>query len=264
MRFLQILAIVLTQLSISSLLITSVVSPATIRQGFFRFQCLVCGLSASLALLITKFIAEGTWRDVRFLAFTILGAVFGYTAFRFDRPVLGRFFMIMAGLLGVVFGLLPLAGRTLAQWGIRTKAMVFFDGGFLLGAALIGTTFVSLVLAYGYRALRNPTDPVLLWLVEGMLVAAGLRAVMLVTTLVLLGGSDPALARELIAPLRTDPAQFWVLVLRIATGLAVPALFGVRVVQRIREQDYERASRGLLVAGAGVFLGECCAVHLLV
>jgi hypothetical protein len=264
MRFLQILAIVLTQLSISSLLIVSLLSPTAIRQSFFQFHSLVCGLSAGLALLITGFVAAGMSWDVRFLALTIFGVVLGYVAFRFERPQIGRFCMIVAGLIGVVFGLMPLAGRTMALWGVRTKAMEFFDGSFLLGAALIGTTFVSLTLAYWYQAMRRPLINYLLWLVEAMLVAAGLRIILLVTTLLLLRTSDPQLAEDLIAALWTNNTGILLFTVRVGAGLVVPLLAGLLALQRIREEDYERATRVLVVAEVCVLAGECCAVHLLI
>lgn len=264
MRFLQILAILLTQLSISSLLIASLVSPAVVRLSFFRFHCLVCGLCAGSALLIIKLTTAGLSGDVQWLALTVGGAVVGFVAFRFDRPLVGRLAMIVAGLLGVVFGLMPLAGRTMALWGVSTTAREFFDGGFLFGAALIGSAHVSLVLAQWYRAMRRPVLHPLVWMVEALLVAVGLRSLLLVTVLLLLGARDPQLAGRLITPLWTDGPRLLLFVVRVGAGLVVPLGAGLVALQRIREQDFERTTRLLVVAEGCVLAGECCAVSLLV
>lgn len=264
MRFLQVLTIVLTQLSISTLLIVSLLSPANLRHGFFRVQCLLCGLTAAVALGLTRFAAEATWWDVRFLALTILGAVLGYVAFRFDRPQLGRLCMIVAGLLGVVFGLLPLAGQTMASWGLRTKAPQFFELGFIFGAVLLGTTQVAFVLAYWYRHLRSPAYTHLAWLSEAVLIAVGLRLVLLAATLFFLGDRDPQLAEQLVAPLQVAGPRLLLFLARVAAGLVVPLAAALVALQAAREHDDRRATRVLALATLSVWVGELCAAHLLI
>jgi hypothetical protein len=263
-RLLQVLAILLTQLSISSLLIVSLLSPAMLRHSFFRFHCLVCALTAATALLLSRFGAEAPWWDVRFLGLTVLGAVIGYVAFRSDAPQVARLCMIVAGLLGVVFGLMPLAEETMTSWGIRTKALEFFEGGFLFGAFLIGTTHVTLVLAFWYRHLRNPSFTYLIWMSEAMLIAVGLRIGLLAVTLFFLGARDPELANLLIRPLVIPgPSLLW-FILRLGAGLLVPLVVALMTLQCAREGDAARATRLLAVTEVSVLVGEFCAVHLLI
>ena len=51
MKLIQVLCVVLTELSIGSLLMASLLPPREIRASFFTFISLLCALSAAIALI---------------------------------------------------------------------------------------------------------------------------------------------------------------------------------------------------------------------
>jgi len=61
MSILQILAIVLTEFSIGSLLMVSLLPVREIRVGFFTLNSLLCAVTAGLALVLMKISGAGWW-----------------------------------------------------------------------------------------------------------------------------------------------------------------------------------------------------------
>ena len=155
MKLIQLLCVVLTELSIGSLLMTCLLPPRQIRADFFTFVSLLCALAAAMALTLSKVLLQSAWADVRFLGLTVIGATAAYGAFRLDKPDAGRLLLLVSGLLGFALGLMPLAGHTLAARGVETTAPGFFDAGVVSGTLLLGATTVGMILGHWYLLMRR-------------------------------------------------------------------------------------------------------------
>src|SRR2546426_3697721 len=155
MRLVQVLSVVLTELGIGGLIMTSLLPPRQIRLSFFTLNSLLSALATALALVITKCMVQATWADVRLLGMTVIGATTAFGFFRLEKPQLGRVFLIGSALVGLVFGLLPLADRTMSMRGIHTNAPWFFGASVLAGALLLGATNVGMILGHWYLLERR-------------------------------------------------------------------------------------------------------------
>src|SRR5207249_8451461 len=82
MRLIQVLSIVLTQLSVGSLLMTSLLPTREIRLSFFTFNSLLCAVAAAVGLLLARFGQGSGWWEVRFLGLTVIGATGAVGMFR--------------------------------------------------------------------------------------------------------------------------------------------------------------------------------------
>src|SRR6266700_771444 len=120
MTLIQVLCLVLTELSIGSLLMICLLPPREIRTSFFTFNSLLCALTAAIAVMLSKAVLQSAWADVRFLGLTVIGATTAYGAFRLEKPNLGKLLLLVSGLAGFAFGLMPMVQHTLGARGIVT------------------------------------------------------------------------------------------------------------------------------------------------
>lgn len=260
----KVLAIVLTQLSIGSLLLAGLLPPRQIRLNFFTLNSLICALAAALALVLAKFVMRGAWSDVRFLGLTVIGATIAFGCFRLEKPAVGRLFLILSGLLGLVFGLMPLAERMMALRGIRTTAPGLFDAGAVAGALLLGATNVGMILGHWYLLMRRLSFDYLERFTQILLGAVALRFITVVATLSFLRTYDPKLADTFIPVLWSWRGNLFFFLIRFVCGLAVPAVLGVLVLRCVKERANQAATGMLYVIEISVLFGELFAAYLMI
>jgi hypothetical protein len=264
MRLVQVLSIVLTQLSIGSLILVSLIPPRAIRLSFFTLNSLICAVAAALALLLSSMVLRDAWADVRFLGLTVIGSTIAFGCFRLEKPETGRLFLILSGLLGLVLGLLPLAGKTMAARGIRTEAPWFFDAGLLTGALLLGATNVGMILGHWYLLMRRLSFEYLERFAQILLAAVGLRIVAVVATLSMLHTYDPKLASTFIPALWSWQQNLFFFLMRWLWGLALPLVLGVFVLRCVKEKANQAATGLLYVIEVSVLFGELFAAYLMI
>ena len=264
MRLIQLLCMVLTQLSVGGLLFASLLPQRIIRPSFFTLNCLIASISAALAMVLTKTLLQTAWWDVRYLGLTVIGATVAWGLFRLDRLVYGRFVMILSALFGLVLGVLPLATVTLRARGIETSAIWFFDAGVLSGMLLIGVTHVGMILGHWYLLMRRLSFAYLERFAQMLIGAVVLRALVLITTLVALDNVDPLVAERLLPHLWSASGLFFFFALRIVLGLVLPFVLGILVLRCVHLRANQAATGLLYVAEIGVLFGELFAAYLLV
>jgi hypothetical protein len=264
MRLIQVLIIVLTELSVGTLLFSSLLPAREIRVSFFGLSSLSGALTAALALALTKFGLGSAWWDVRYLGLTVIAATVAFGFFRLERPAGGRLFLILSGLLGLVFGLLPLSGRTLALRHLDTTAPFYFDASFLAGAALLGANTAGLILAHGYLVVRRLSPDHLERFAKVLLGAIGLRAAVLTGTIVTLTTVDPKLGPGFISELLSVEGDAFFFALRILFGIGVPLLLAFLILRSVRESPYPSLIRRFYLCECSVLLGELMAARLLI
>lgn len=264
MGLVHVLSMVLTQLSVGSLLMVGLLPTREIRLGFFTLNSLVCALTAALALVLLRFGADAEWVEVRFLGLTVIGATVAYGCFRLERRALGRGLLIVAGLIGLLFGLLPLADKALDVRGWETRVPWLFDVSVMAGALLLGATNVGMILGHWYLLMRRLSFAYLANFAKLLLGAAALR--ILVAGLIMFGldSWDPKLAGVFLPPLTAVDGHLFFFLARIITGLVAPLVLGL-LVWRCVEVRANQAATGLLyVAEVSVLFGELFAAVLLV
>lgn len=265
MRLVQVLCVVLTELSIGSLLMTCLLPPRVIRASFFTFISLLCALAAALALVLSKGLLQFAWADVRFLGLTVVGATVAFGAFRLDRPDLGRLFLLASGLAGLVLGLLPLSRQILAARGIQTTAPGFFDAGVISATLLLGATNVGMILGHWYLLMRQLSFEHLFRFAQIVLGAVALRILVVFGTLTSLGSVDPALAGVFIPSLWSlHHGNLFFFLMRILWGLALPAVLGVMVLRCVHDKASQPATGLLYMMEISVLFGELFAAYLLI
>lgn len=264
MRLVQVLSVVLMQLSIGSLLMTSLLPPRTIRTDFFTFNSLLCALTAAVALVLAKMMPGAVWRDVRFLGLTVIGATAAYGCFRLEKVTIGRLLLILSGLLGLVLGLLPLSGRVMAVRSIYTGAPWFFDAGVLSGAFLLGVTNVGMILGHWYLLMRRLSFEYLLRFSRLLLAAVGLRILVVILAIALLPVSDPGLGGTFVPALWSPQGNLFFFLMRILWGLALPAVLAVMVLRCVMEKANQAATGMLYVVEISVLFGELFAAYLMI
>ncbi len=264
MRLIQVFSLVLTQLSIGTLLMTSLLPPRQIRLSFFSFNSLLSAVTAALALLLTKFGHGWAWWDVRYLGLTVIGATVAFGLFRLEKEDAGRLMLIVSGLLGLVFGLLPLAGRTLEVRDIRTTAPFLFDATVLAGAALIGVTNVGLILGHWYLIMRRLSLEYLERFAQMLLGAVALRAFLIIITLGTLRTADPHLAQTFLPALYSIDGNAFFFAMRLLFGIAIPLVLAYLILRCAKEQANQSATGLLYVCEISVFFGELFAALLLI
>jgi hypothetical protein len=262
MKLIQVLCVVLTELSIGSLLLTCLLPPRQIRADFFTFVSLLCALTAAMALTLSKMLLQSAWSDVRFLGLTVIGATAAYGAFRLDKPDVGRLLLLVSGLLGFVLGLMPLAGQTLAAHGIETTAPGFFDAGVVSGTLLLGATTVGMILGHWYLLMRRLSFEFLLRFAQIVLGAAGLRTLVVFGTMLSLRRFDPQLAGVLIPSLWSPHGNLFFLLMRLLWGLALPLVLGFMVLRCAQRKANQAATGMLFVTLISVLFGELFAAYL--
>lgn len=264
MRLIQVLAIVLTQLSVGTLLMASLLSPRQIRLSFFTFNSLLCAVAAALALVLTKMVLRSAWVDVRFLGLTVIGATFAWGCFRLEKIELGRLLLVVSAMLGLFFGLLPLAVKTLATRGLQTEAPMFFDAGVLSGALLLGATNCGMILGHWYLLMRRLSFEHLYRFSFILLGAVALRIGVVLAMLFVFPRYDPVLASAVISPLFSIYGNLFFFLMRVLWGLILPLVLGVMVIRCVQRQANQAATGMLYVIEISVLFGELFAAYLLV
>jgi hypothetical protein len=264
MRLIQVLAIVLTQLSIGSLLMTSLLPPRELRLSFFTFNSLLSAIAAALALVLSKTILGEGWRDVRLLGLAVIGATVAYGCFRLEKPNTGRLFLVLSGMLGLIFGVLPLAGKALAIRGWQVDRTLFFDASVVAGTLLLGAASVGMILGHWYLIMRRLSFEHLERFTQIVMGAAGFRAFIFVVTLSLLGNFEPRFARVFIPNLWSPQGDLWFTLARIVFGLALPLLLALFAFRCVKEKANQAATGLLYVVEICVLFGELFAAYLMI
>ena len=264
MRLIQVLAVVLAQFSIGSLLMTSLLSPREIRLSFFTFNSLLSAVTAAMSLMLTKLILGQGWMDVRFLGLTVIGATIAYGSFQLEKPSLGQLFLILSALLGLVFGLLPMADKMLEMQRIETSAPYLFSAGALAGALLLGATNVTMILGHWYLVMRRLSFEHLERFSKILLATVGIRILLFMFTLSLLGHGDPGTANVFIPGLWSTGPRLFFFAMRVLWGLALPVVLGFFVLRCVKEEANQAATGMLYVMEVSVLFGELFAAYLLV
>jgi hypothetical protein len=264
MKLIQVLCMVLTELSVGSLLMTCLLPPREIRLSFFTFNSLLSALAAAVALLLSKMMLQADWGELRFLGFTVIGATVAFGAFRLDKPDLGRVLLIVSGFVGFIFGLLPLAERAMAARGIVTSAPWFFDASVLTGALLLGAVNVGMILGHWYLLMRRLSFEHLLRFAQIVLGAVGLRILVVLMTIVSLGSFDANLAGTFISSLWSIHGNLFFFAMRVLWGLALPLALGVMVLRCVQQKANQAATGMLYVIAISVLFGELFAAYLLI
>jgi hypothetical protein len=264
MKLIQVLCLVLTELSIGSLLMICLLPPREIRTSFFTFSSLLCALMAAIALVLSKALLQSGWTDVRFLGFTVIGATAAYGAFRLEKPDLGKLLSLVSGLAGLAFGLMPLSQHTLDARGIVTTAPEFFEAGVLSATLLLGATNVGMILGHWYLLMRRLSFDHLLRFAQIVLGAVGLRIVVVFVTVSSLYKFDPALASTFIPPLWSFQENLFFFLMRLLWGLVLPLVLGVLVLRCAQAKANQAATGMLYVMEVSVLFGELFAAYLLV
>jgi hypothetical protein len=264
MKLIQVLCLVFTELSVGCLLMTCLLPPREIRSSFFTFTSLLSALVAALALLLSKFALQSGWADVKFLGLTVIGATAAYGSFQLNRMDLGRVLLVVSGFVGLIFGLLPLVGQTLALRGISTNAPWFFDAGALTAALLLGATTVGMILGHWYLLMRRLSFEHLLRFAQIVLGAVALRCLVVVVTVYGLGDFDADLAGKFIPALWSIQGGLFFFVMRILWGLALPLVLALMVLDCVRRKANQAATGMLYVTEISVLFGELFAAYLMI
>jgi hypothetical protein len=264
LRLIQVIAMVLAELGIGGLLMTSLLSPREIRLSFFTFNSLLSALATAMALMLTKMVLGSAWFDVRFLGLTVIGATVAYGSFRLEKLTLGRVALIVSGLLGLIFGLLPMTEKMLEVQHIQTDASYFFGASALAGALLLGATNVTMILGHWYLVMRRLSFEHLERMSQILLATIGLRIAVVVGTLLLLGHCDPDLAASYIPNLWDLHGNLFFFVMRVLWGLALPLVLGFMVRRCVQEKANQAATGMLYVIEISVLFGELFAAYLLI
>ncbi|HXI85111.1 MAG TPA: hypothetical protein VNL17_13580 [Verrucomicrobiae bacterium] len=264
MKLIQVLCMVLTELSIGSLLLLCLLPPREIRTSFFTFNSLLCALTAAIAVVLSKAVLQSAWTDVRFLGLTVIGATAAYGAFRLEKPNLGRLLLLASGLAGSAFGLMPLAQHALAIRGLETTAPWFFDAGVLSATLLLGATTVGMILGHWYLLMRRLSFEHLLRFAQIVLGAVVLRAVIVIATVSSLERFDPNLGGILIPSLWSLHGNLFFFLMRLLWGLALPLALAIMVLRCAQEKANQAATGMLYVMEVSVLFGELFAAYLLI
>lgn len=264
MRLIQVLCMVLTQLSVGSLLFASLLPQRIIRTGFFTLNCLIAAISAALAMVLTKTLLQTAWWDVRYLGLTVIGATLAWGLFRLDKLNYGRLVMILSALVGLVAGVWPLAGAALRAREMQTTAIWFFDAGVLSGTLLIGATHVGMILGHWYLLMRRLSFEYLQRFTQLLIGATLLRGAVLVTTLLLLDNADPLLAGRMLPAFWSAGGLLFFLVIRVVLGIVLPFVLAIMVLRCVQREANQAATGLLYVAEICVLFGELFAAYLLV
>jgi len=264
MKLIQVLCIVLTEFSIGSLLMTSLLPPREIRASFFTFVSLLCALTAAVALTLLKGFLQFAWEDVRFLSFTVIGATAAYGAFRLEKLDLGRLLLITSGLVGFVLGLLPLVDNILKARHMDTAAPGFFDAGVVSGTLLLGATNVTMILGHWYLLMRRLSFEHLLRFAQIVVGAVVLRILVVFATVTALGNYDAGLARVFLPSLWSPHGNLFFFLMRILWGLALPLALAILVLRCAQQKSNQAATGMLYVMQVSVLFGELFAAYLFI
>jgi len=264
MKLIQVLCVVLTELSVGSLLMICLLPPREIRTSFFTFASLLSAVVTAVALLLAKIAVQSSWADVRFLGLTVIGATAAYGSFRLGRPDLGRVLLIASGFVGLIFGLLPLAGQTLVARGVVTTAPVFFDASALSATLLLGATTVAMILGHWYLLMRRLSFEHLLRFAQIVLGAVVLRCLVVLATMFFLREFDANLASTFIPSLWSIHGNLFFFIMRVLWGLLLPLVLGLMVLDCVQRKASQPATGLLYVMEISVLFGELFAAYLMI
>jgi len=264
MKLIQVLCLVLTELSIGSLLMVCLLPSREIRTSFFTFNSLLCALTAAVAVMLSKAVLQSAWADIRFLGLTVIGATAAYGAFRLEKPHLGRLLLLVSGLAGFAFGLMPLMQHALAARGVETTAPWFFDAGVLSATLLLGATNVAMILGHWYLLMRRLSFEHLVRFAQIVLGAVALRAVVVIATISSLQRFDPNLASTFLPSLWSLHGNLFFFLMRLLWGLALPLVLAVLVLRCAQAKANQAATGMLYVMEVSVLFGELFAAYLLI
>jgi hypothetical protein len=263
-RLIHVLSIVLAQFSVGSLLMTSLLSPREIRLSFFTFNSLLSAVTAAIALMLTKLVLGSAWTDVRYLGLTVIGATIAYGSFYLEKPSLGRVFLILSALLGLIFGVLPMADKMLELRHIETSMPYLFSAGVLAGTLLLGATNVTMILGHWYLVMRRLSFEHLERFSQILLATVGLRILLLMFTLSMLSHSDPEAVNTFVPNLWSTGTNLFFFAMRVLWGLALPLVLGLFVLRSVKEKANKAATGLLYVIEISVLFGELFAAYLMV
>ncbi|MGA2140291.1 MAG: hypothetical protein ABSH14_15650 [Verrucomicrobiia bacterium] len=264
MKLIQVLCIVLTEFSIGSLLMGSLVPPREIRTSFFTLTSLLCALTAAVALTLLKAFLQFAWADVRFLSFTVIGATAAYGAFRLEKLDLGRLLLITSGLVGFVLGLMPLVNHILTERHMDTTAPQFFEAGVVSGTLLLGATNVAMILGHWHLLMRRLSFEHLLRFAQIVLGAVAFRILVVFATLTALGDYDAHLARVFLPSLWSPHGNLFFFLMRILWGLVLPLVLAILVLRCVQQKANQAATGLLYVMLVSVLFGELFAAYLFI
>lgn len=264
MGLVHVLSLVLTQFSVGSLLMVSLLPTREIRVGFFTLNSLLCALTAAIALVLLRFGGGEEWMGVRYLGLTVIGATAAYGCFRLDRMALGRALLIGAGLVGLLFGLLPMVDKALAVRGWHARAPWLFDATVVSGAFLLGVANVGMILGHWYLLMRRLSFEYLERFAKLLLGAAALRILVVLLILFSLKSLDPKLAGMFLPPLGAVDGHLFFFLARIITGLVAPLVLGFLVFRCVEVKANQAATGLLYVVEVSVLFGELFAAVLLI
>ena len=260
----QVLAVVLTEFSVGSLLMTGLLPTREIRVGFFTLNSLLCAVASAVALVFTKYGAGAAWWDVRYFGATVIGATVAYGCFKLDRLDAGRVMLILSGFVGLIFGLLPMASQNLRAHGLETRTPFLFEASLIAGAFLLGATNVGMILGHWYLLMRRLSFEYLERFAKFLLLAVGGRGLLLKFTLVGMHSLDPKLAPRFLPPLYAVDGQLFFFALRWLFGVIGPLILGFMVLRCVHEKANQAATGLLYVAEISVLFGELFAAVLLI
>lgn len=264
MRAIQAIAIVLTQLSLGSLIITSLLSPWALPRSFFLCTSLGCAASAALALVLTKYGADAAWWEMRYLGLTVIGATAGYGCYRLEKLELGRLCLIFAALLGLVFGLLPLGGRALVEVGWQTRAPWLFGLPMVIGAIVLGLATVGWLLLAWYRQMRQLAAADFVQYGRVMLGVVGLRLLVMVGVLAMVSQVDPAVSPSVMAAVWGDNLVRLRFVARVATGFVLPVAMAIVLLRQAAEESDQPSLASVGWLWGSLLIGELLAAFVLI
>ena len=261
MRLVHILTVVLTELSIGSLLVTAFVSPRAMPEPFYAVNSLLGALLAAVALVFVKIALPGAFMVTRYLGLAVIGATVAYGLFRIEWRSAARLFLMLSGLTGLLFGLLPLAERMLPVSGIATTVPHLFVASALAGALLLGSAYVTMFFSQWYGFVRGSYYEHLERLLKVTLAAISVRLLLLLVAVFSLSRLDPALAHWYLPSLYLD--QLFLFAGRIAFGLLAPLVLVLKALWLVQARTDPPPVGRLAVLMGCVAVGELLAAHLL-
>jgi len=262
MRLLHVAAMLLTELGVGTLLVTAIFAPRLMPTPFFSFNSLLSAVLAGTGLLLLRISLPAGWTDARFLGLVVIGATVAYGCYRLDRRDAGRFFLIVTGLAGLLFGLLPMADRTLRAWQVTTTVPYIFAASSLTGTALLGITFVAMFYAQWHGIVRGGFHELLRRLTLAILIAVGVRACLLLGTVASLSRLDPTLGPRFVSTLWVDdPVLF---AFRVALGVVIPSLLAWQALTAVTEHADPPPTGKFAFLFLSVIGGEFLAAKLLI
>lgn len=264
MILLQVLAIVLVQFAVGTLLMTSLLSTREIRTSFFAFNSILGAIVTGVAMVLLRLGSVATWWEMRYLGLIVLGASAACACFRVEQLKPGRVLLAVTGLGGLIAGLLPMVGQTLAARRLESQAPYLFTATIVAGALLLGVTNVGMILGHWYLLMRKLSFEYLERFGKLLMLAVGVRGLLMVAMFPLLRSLDARLAGHFIENLLSADGQVFFFGLRVLLGVLGPLVLGFMVLRCVAVKANQAATGLLYVAEISVLFGELFAALLLI